>query len=196
MEERVIIQPSPVPSGADQPSSPMTAEQVYLEFGPRVYSMARRMLSNEADAEDVAQDVFTQVVRKLPEFRGESALPTWLHRVTVNAALAHRRKRAVRDQTQFASSATDLLEVGESDPPEERLLDEEQRALIDRGIAELPELYRNVLVLSDIEERSNADIAAELGLTVPAVKSRLHRARLLLRDKLAPHFEYAGERSE
>lgn len=196
MEESVTYKPSPVPSGADQPSSPMTAEQVYLEFGSRVYSMARRMLSNEADAEDVAQDVFTQVVRKLPEFRGESALPTWLHRVTVNAALAHRRKRAVRDQTQFAGSATDLLEVGESDPPEERLLDEEQRALIDRGIAELPELYRNVLVLSDIEERSNADIAAELGLTVPAVKSRLHRARLLLRDKLAPHFEYAGDRSE
>ena len=188
MDERVIYNPSPVPAGADQPS-PLTAEQVYLEFGPRVYHTARRMLSNEADAEDVAQDVFTQVVRKLPSFRGEAALPTWLHRVTVNAALAHRRKRALRAQAHVANPADDLLEVGGTDGPEVELLDEEQRALIQRAIAALPELYRGVLVLSDVEGLSNADIAEALGLSVPAVKSRLRRARLLLRDKLAPHFE-------
>src|SRR5262249_38068436 len=101
MDENVIYNPTPAPAGADQPS-PLTAEKVYLEFGLRVYHGARRMVNNEADAEDVAQDVFAQVVRKLPTFRGEAALPTWLHRVTVNAALAHRRKRALRDQTQVA----------------------------------------------------------------------------------------------
>ena len=83
----------------------------------------------------------------------------------------------------------DFLEVGGSNQPEEQLLNEEQRALIQRAIAALPDLYRHVLVLSDVEGLPNADIAETLGLTVPAVKTRLRRARLLLRDKLAPHFE-------
>src|SRR5579864_4181035 len=80
-----------------QPSAP-DPEQVFREYGPRVYNLARRMLGNDADAEDVTQDVLLQVVRKLDTFRGDSAFPTWLHRVTVNAALANRRKRATREQ--------------------------------------------------------------------------------------------------
>src|ERR1700745_1521089 len=75
----------------------LTAEQVFREHAPRVYNLARRMLGNDADAEDVTQDVLLQVVRKLDTFRGDSDITTWLHRVTVNAALAHRRKRAARD---------------------------------------------------------------------------------------------------
>src|SRR4249919_4375571 len=75
----------------------LTPEQVFRDHAPRVYNLARRMLGNDADAEDVTQDVLLQVVRKLDTFRGDAALPTWLHRVTVNAALAHRRKRARRD---------------------------------------------------------------------------------------------------
>src|SRR5215470_8995099 len=78
--------------------APATAAEVFHLYGSRVYSLARRMLGSDADAEDVTQDVLLQVIRKLPTFRGESAFPTWLHRVTVNAALAHRRKRAVRDE--------------------------------------------------------------------------------------------------
>ena len=81
----------------------LTAEQVYHAYGPRVYNMARKMVANEKDAEDVTQDVFLQVVRKLPTFRGEAAFPTWLHRVTVNAALAHRRKRAVPQESEVAN---------------------------------------------------------------------------------------------
>src|SRR5438309_11166656 len=80
------------------PPAPLTAEQVFREYAPRIYHLARRMLGNDADAEDVTQDVLLQVVRKLSTFRGESAFPTWLHRVTVNAALAFRRKRAVREE--------------------------------------------------------------------------------------------------
>src|SRR5437660_12464099 len=80
------------------PASPLSAEQVYHNYAPRVYNVARRMLCSDVDAEDVTQDVLLQVVRKLPTFRGESAFPTWLHRVTVNAALSHRRKRAVREE--------------------------------------------------------------------------------------------------
>src|SRR5687768_18316905 len=88
------------PRGADSPalwklSTPrLTAEQVFHAYGPRVYHVARKMLRCDNDAEDVTQDVLLQVVRKLPSFRGDAAFPTWLHRVTVNAALAHRRKRA------------------------------------------------------------------------------------------------------
>src|SRR5439155_14254009 len=167
----------------------LTAERVYHDYAPRVYNMARRMVSNEKDAEVVTQEVFRQVVRKLPTFRGESAFPTWLHRVTVNAALAHRRKQAVREDTHVANPLEDLLDQGQrpgSDrvglgPPEEQLIDHEERQLIDRAIAGLPVIYRTVLVLSDLDGLPNAEIAERLGLTVPAVKSRLHRARLLLR---------------
>src|SRR6266545_1887197 len=74
----------------------LTAEQVFHQYAPRVYHLARRMLGNDADAEDVTQDVLLQVVRKLDTFRGEADITTWLHRVTVNAALAHRDKRARR----------------------------------------------------------------------------------------------------
>src|ERR1700680_4233487 len=77
---------------------PLSAEQVYHDYAPRVFHTARRMLRSDVDAEDVTQDVLLQVVRKLPSFRGESAFPTWLHRVTVNTALTHRRKRAVREE--------------------------------------------------------------------------------------------------
>src|SRR5437764_4413184 len=77
---------------------PLSAEQIYHDYASRVFHMARRMLSSDVDAEDVTQDVLLQVVRKLPSFRGEAALPTWLHRITVNAALTHRRRRAVREE--------------------------------------------------------------------------------------------------
>src|SRR5579884_3281978 len=80
------------------PEPALTAEQVYRDYAPRVYNLARRMLGNDADAEDVTQDVLLQVVRKLDTFRGDAAFTTWLHRVTVNAALAARRKRARRDE--------------------------------------------------------------------------------------------------
>src|SRR5438128_4815590 len=77
-----------------------TPEQVFREHAPRVYNLARRMLGNDADAEDVTQDVLLQVVRKLDTFRGDASLTTWLHRVTVNAALARRRKRATREHRE------------------------------------------------------------------------------------------------
>src|SRR5260370_40958649 len=92
------------PSSAVGQGSPaaLTPDQVFRDYAPRIYHLARRMLGNDADAEDVTQDVLLQVVRKLDTFRGESAFPTWLHRVTVNAALAHRHKRGVTQERQVA----------------------------------------------------------------------------------------------
>jgi len=178
-------------------AAPHSAEEVFHEYAPRVYNLARRMLSNNADAEDVTQDVLLQVVRKLPSFRGESAFPTWLHRVTVNAALAHRRKRGQREQHEVRDPLDSIFEEEHHTVPvkrwnvrpEDQALDAETHRLIEEAIARLPETYRDVFVLADVEGLSNPEIADMLGLSVPAVKSRLHRARLLMRHALAPHFE-------
>jgi RNA polymerase sigma-70 factor, ECF subfamily len=178
-------------------TGPPTMEQVFRDYAPRIYNLAWRMLGNDADAEDVTQDVLLQLMRKLDTFRGESAFPTWLHRVTVNAALAHRRKRASRDEHRIRDPLDSFLENGmHAGPvrnwwiaPDQEVLDRETRELIDKAIANLPEIYRHVYVLADVEGLSNAEIGEMLGLSVSAVKSRLHRARLLMRSALASHFE-------
>jgi RNA polymerase sigma-70 factor (ECF subfamily) len=187
----------PGPKGMFFPG-PLSAEQVYQDYATRVYHTARRMLRSDLDAEDVTQDVLLQVVRNLPSFRGESAFPTWLHRVTVNAALLHRRRTA-----RLVPTVTEPLDdvAGDTSPqsagrrwlrsPVNQLLERETIALVERAIAGLPDGYREALVGADVEELPNQVVADRLGLTLPALKSRLHRARLMLRDALAPHF---GER--
>ncbi len=176
---------------------PLTPELVFREYAPRIYALARRMLGNDADAEDVTQDVLLQVVRKLHTFRGESQLSTWLHRVTVNAALAHRNKRASRQKHETSEGDETVLDsVALASPvprgpvaPEAPLLTAELAAVIEKAIDQLPEPFRDVYVLADVEHLSNAEIAERLGLSIPAVKSRLHRARLRMREALAPYFE-------
>jgi RNA polymerase sigma-70 factor (ECF subfamily) len=176
-----------------------TAEQVFHQYAPRVYTLARRMLGNDADAEDVTQDVLLQVVRKLNTFRGDADLFTWLHRVTVNAALAHRARKARRQEHEVHDPLNHFLDDGNhahsvrpwSVAPDQQALDREREQIIERAIAGLPEIYRDVYVLSDVEGLSNPQIGEMLNLSLPAVKSRLHRGRLLMRDALAPHFEEA-----
>jgi RNA polymerase sigma-70 factor (ECF subfamily) len=178
------------------PGPPLTPEFVFREYAPRIYHIARRLLGNDADAEDVTQDVLLQVVRKLDTFRGDAQISTWLHRVTVNAALAHRTKRANRQKHEAAGTPADEALPAANAPPKrwnvnpaESILAAEQSELIERAIAELPEPFRDVYVLADVEGLPNAEIGEMLGLSLPAVKSRLHRARLRMRDALAPHFE-------
>jgi RNA polymerase sigma-70 factor (ECF subfamily) len=191
--------PGSTDGGADSsgcaPALSLSAEEVVREYGARVYNVVRKMVRNDADAEDVTQDVLLQVVRKLPDFRGESALPTWLHRVAVNVALSHRRKQAHRQESAVGADLADLLERPEglsrqsrANTPEERLVARETRQLIERAIASLPPAYRSVFILADVEDLPNARIAEQLDLSLPAVKSRLHRARQMLRASLAPHF--------
>ena len=177
--------------------SPPTLEQVFRDYAPRIYNLALRMLGNDADAEDVTQEVLLQLVRKLDTFRGESAFPTWLHRVTVNAALAYRRKRASREQHHVHDPLDSFLEEGKHAAPvrnwwvqpDQLAVDRETQRLIEKAIAALPEIYRDIYVLADVEGLANSEIGDMLKLSVPAVKSRLHRARLLMRNALAPHFE-------
>jgi RNA polymerase sigma-70 factor (ECF subfamily) len=180
-----------------QAESPLTPERVFQDYAPRIYHLARRMLGSDTDAEDVTQDVLVQVIRKLDTFRGESAFPTWLHRVAVNAALSHRRKRANRQKLQATDPLEHFLDNGHfrhpirpwAIAPSQQVLDQETRQLIEHAISRLPEIYRDVYVLGDVEGLSNAEIAEMLGLSLAAVKSRLHRGRLMMRDYLAPHFE-------
>jgi RNA polymerase sigma-70 factor (ECF subfamily) len=177
--------------------SAFSVEQIYHDYAARVYRVARQLLSSDIDAEDVTQDVLLQVVRKLPTFRGESALPTWLHRITVNVALSHRRKRALREDNRednrirnpFEEMLEDGHRLGTPPGPEAQLLNREVQRLIEEAVARLPAIYREVFVLADVQELPNAAVAELLGQSLPAIKSRLHRARQLLRQELAPHFE-------
>lgn len=187
----------PADAGPMDDGPPVTPETVFREHAPRIYHIARRMLGNDADAEDVTQDVLLQVIRKLDTFRGDAQLTTWLHRVTVNAALAYRQKRANRQKRETTEAADETLEVAPvggavkrwNVGPDEPVLAAEQAEVIEKAIGELPGPFRDVYVLADVEGLPNADIADMLGLSVPAVKSRLHRARMRMRDALAPHFE-------
>jgi RNA polymerase sigma-70 factor (ECF subfamily) len=198
VDESTPIPIEPPGGGARAPAGPPpTLEAIFEEYAPRVYHLARRLLGNAADAEDVTQEVFLQVVRKLPTFRGEAAFSTWLYRVTVNAALGYRRKRARREAHPLPEPLEDFGEDGNHRAPVRRwmsrpnhqALGREAQQLIEEAIAGLPESYRDVYVLADVEELPNDEIAGMLGLSVAAVKSRLHRARLLMRKALAPYFE-------
>jgi len=175
-------------------SFPITAEEVFEKHASRIYSLAWRLVSNYADAEDVTQDVLLSVVRNLSGFRGKADLKTWLHRVTVNAALVHRR-RAARRQTRTTSDYLDQLRPWtpsgrrSESTPHEIAVRRETHQLIEAAISRLPEIYRDVFVLSDVEGLPNLEIGALLNLSLAAVKSRLHRGRSLMRLALAPYLE-------
>ena len=181
-------------AAATQPAGAPTPERVFCEHAPRVYRLALRMLDNDADAEDVTSEVLLQVVRKLHTFRGESSLATWLHRVTANAALALRRQRACQKERPLAGAAEQALADGPRagrpvppSAPDQKAEGRELGRLIEEAVADLPPCYREVFVLSDMDGLPNAEIGRRLGLSLPAVKSRLHRARAMLREALSPH---------
>jgi RNA polymerase sigma-70 factor, ECF subfamily len=183
------------PKTAVPPPSP---EEIVRDYAPRVYHLVRRLLANDADAEDVTQESLLQAIRKLHTFRGESSFATWLHKLAVNVALAHRRKQATREVHRVPDIGDELFHGNGhhatpirpwSVSPEETALSRESQQQIERAISTLPEGYRDVYVLSDVEGLPNAEIGDILELGVPAVKSRLHRARLMMRNALAPYFE-------
>ncbi len=184
----------PLSRTATESSSPPSVEEIYHTCSPRIYSLARRFLNQDADAEDVTQEVLLQVIRKLDTFRGEAALSTWLNRITVNAALLHRRKqtrRRVHEVNVPVNSSPEqegTTAVCSQKSPDQQVLDRESQELIESAIARLPKIYRDVYVLAELENLSNGEIGDELNLAVSAVKSRLHRARLMMREMLAPHF--------
>lgn len=175
-------------------------EEVMDQFASRVHRLAYGITRNQADAEEVVQDVFLRLFRKIDAFEGRSALGTWIYRIAVNTALIKRRgKRATLEvllEDHLPTFKDDGHREGDramlladwSETPEEELLSSETREIVRRLIAGLPEQYRVVLLLRDIEELSNEETAEILEETVPSVKSRLHRARMALREQLTRAF--------
>jgi len=156
--------------------------QLYQRHNRRVYSVCLRMSGNAAEAEDLAQDVFVQLFRKIGSFRGESAFTTWLHRLTVNQVLMHFRKRVVRKETTAESDELpEQITAGTDNPRRMPVLD---RIGVDRAIARLARGYRTVFVLHDVEGYEHREIARMLGCSVGTSKSQLHKARMKLRGLL------------
>ncbi len=168
--------------------------------GGRLLAVARRILSSEEDARDAVQEAFVSAFKALTSFNGTARISTWLHRITVNAALMKVRSRSRRPETPIE----DLLPAFQPDghheqqfaqwaePVDVTLARHQTAARVREAIALLPEPYRTVLMLRDIEEMDNGEVAALLGVTPNAVKIRLHRARLALRTLIDPYLRGSG----
>jgi RNA polymerase sigma-70 factor (ECF subfamily) len=170
-------------------------ELVQVNTGPML-AVARRFMRNEDDARDAVQDAFFSAFRALDKFAGDALLSTWLHRITVNACLMKLRTRRRHPEESIDELLPGFLEDGRLATPAEpwaggaeALLEtEENRQLVGTAIDKLPEKYRTVLMLRDIEDYDTEQTAKALGLSVPAVKTRLHRARQALKGMLDRHF--------
>jgi RNA polymerase sigma-70 factor (ECF subfamily) len=157
-------------------------EQLYTRHNRRVYSLCLRMTQNVAEAEDLAQEAFIQLFRKIGSFRGESAFTTWLHRLTVNQVLMHFRKKRVKLERTTEEGDTPVQIVrGTEDPNKMPVLD---RIGLDHALKQLPPGYRSVFVLHDIEGHEHEEVAKILGVAVGTSKSQLHKARMKLRRLL------------
>jgi RNA polymerase sigma-70 factor, ECF subfamily len=173
------------------------ARLVETYSGP-LYRLALKMLGNPSDAEDALQNTFLKAFQHIGEFEGRSSLSTWLYRIASNEALMLLRKR--RPETTFSDVTPEDEDIRHFDPvqftdwaplPEEELLSSEARAALDRAVARLSDGLRIVFVLRDIEALSIQETSQVLGLSETAVKTRLLRARLRLREELS---SYYGER--
>jgi RNA polymerase sigma-70 factor (ECF subfamily) len=154
-------------------------ETLYERHNRRVYSLCLRMTQNAAEAEDLAQESFIQLFRKIGSFRGESAFTTWLHRLTVNQVLMHFRKRSVKLERTTEEGETPVQIVrGTENPNNMPVLD---RIALDNALEQLPPGYRSVFVLHDVEGHEHEEIARMLGVAVGTSKSQLHKARMKLR---------------
>jgi RNA polymerase sigma-70 factor (ECF subfamily) len=157
-------------------------EELYGRHHRRVYALCLRMTGNVAEAEDLAQEAFIQLFRKIGSFRGESAFTTWLHRLTVNQVLMHFRKKGVRlEQTTDDGDVPVQIVKGTENPNQMPVVD---KIALERAISKLPPGYRSVFVLHDVEGHEHEEIARLLGCSVGTSKSQLHKARMKLRTLL------------
>lgn len=173
--------------------------ELITRYERKIFRLARNITQNQEDAEDVLQEVFMKSFTHLDSFEGNSKFYTWLVRIAVNESLMKLRKRKSDKQV----SLDEPVDTGEEEvvreiavwenTPEQRYSQTELRRILDEAIAGLAPLYRTVFQLRDVEEMSTEDTAEVLGLTIPAVKSRLLRARLQLREKLTRQFRRKGD---
>jgi RNA polymerase sigma-70 factor, ECF subfamily len=170
-------------------------EEIVSRYESKVFNLAMRFTRNQEDAEEVLQDVFTTIYKKIDGFQGKSAFSSWLYRIVVNAAFMKLRKRK-QNQTVFLEDLSPVVKQHCLD--REALFairsdsfahHREMRDMLTNAINRLPEQYRAVFVLRDVDGMSNQEVGEILSLSIPAVKSRLHRSRLMLRKRLTRYYE-------
>ena len=176
---------------ADQTAVAELAER----YGPRILQLSLRHMKNREDAEEVAQDVLMKVARKAGAFRGDAALSSWIYRITFNTAMSRlRSRRLARAADQERARLERSADSDDPRPerqvpdwsrlPDEELLRAQIRRAVEEAISELPEIYREPVVLRDIEGLTTQEASSRLRLKDQTLKSRLHRGRLLLRERL------------
>jgi RNA polymerase sigma-70 factor, ECF subfamily len=175
---------------------PAACEALVRELGGQMLAIARRYLHSEQDCEDAVQEAFISAFQALERFEGNSTLGTWLHRIVVNVCLMKLRSRSRRHEVSVEPLLPTFDQSGHHSQsirpwrrtPEDQLLRDETRATVRHCIEMLPDEYRTVLLLRDIEQLSTEETADLLNATPGAIKTRLHRARQALRSLLEPHF--------
>jgi RNA polymerase sigma-70 factor (ECF subfamily) len=164
-------------------------DRLVEQYSPRVYALAYRMIGSAEDAQDIAQEAFVRVYHALPRYKGEAAFSTWLYRIVTNVCYDELKRRKRRPAT-FSEMESDEGEAridtlpGGGESPEDAALRRERQRTVQQAITTLPEHFRAVLVLYDLQGFSYQEIADILRQNVGTVKSRLNRARNLLREKL------------
>jgi RNA polymerase sigma-70 factor (ECF subfamily) len=174
--------------------------ELVRRYGRKLYNFGMRMCRDVQDTEDMVQDTFINVFKYLKDFRYETKFKNWLYRIATSTCLKKRRKSKYAPERELSldefipdENAEMPVQVpGWASIPLDQLLNEELSAVIKEGIASLPEKYRLVLVLRDMEGFSTAETAQVLGLTTENIKVRLHRARLFLREKLKDYYDHGA----
>ena len=173
--------------------------ELVRRYEAKIFRLAQHITQNREDAEDVLQETFLKAYEHLDQFQGNSKFYTWIVRIAVNQSLMKLRRR----KTDKSVSLDETIDTGEDtvtreiaaweDDPEQRYSREELQGILDSAVESLAPPYRSVFVLRDIDELSTEETAEALGLSVPAVKSRLLRARLQLRERLTRYFKRKGD---
>jgi RNA polymerase sigma-70 factor (ECF subfamily) len=177
-------------------ADPSAFDELIRRYSPKVYNLAKRMTRSAEDAEEICQDVFLSVYHNIKDFKGDSAFSTWLYSITANACKMKLRKRKPEE---LLTTEGDLPELPEeyyqiatvayrSENPDRALLNQERNTRLEEAIAQLPPDHRQVLILRDIEGLPAEEVGKILNLSVPNVKVRLHRSRLMLRKQLEKYF--------
>jgi RNA polymerase sigma-70 factor (ECF subfamily) len=177
--------------------APGAVETLVHRYGGKVYRLALRITGSPEDAQEVTQDVLWTVTRKIGTFKGESALGSWIYRIAANAAYEKLRGRRGRDEVSWETLLPAFDADGHLVDPahdwsqmwEDPALQTEVRRRLQEAVESLPADYRTAFVLHDLEGLSNPEIAGLLGISLPAVKSRVHRSRLFLRQRLAEYVD-------
>jgi RNA polymerase sigma-70 factor (ECF subfamily) len=166
----------------------------------KIYNLGFRLLRNKEDAADIMQETYMAAYENLPKFKGNSSFSTWLYRIATNFALMKMRreknKKVSVSELHETSNLYDKALPDWSESPVDHLKNQELKELLDKAINSLPPKYRSVFVLHDIEGLGIAEVADILSISGPAVKTRSHRSRLYLREKLSEYFRQSGAEAQ